>query len=72
MRICGAKREAGQNSLRFKMGNYRTKFIVSRAGIKDVVVNTGKHSRTNPEGAASRATIKRPKTAIVVEKLGRK
>ena len=70
MRICGAKREAGQNSLRFKMGNYRTK--VSRAGIKDVVVNTGKRSRTNPEGAASRATIKRPKTAIVVENLGRK
>ena len=56
--------------MRFKMGNYRTK--VSRAGIKDVVVNAGKRSRTNPEGAASRATIKRPKTAIVVENLGRK
>lgn len=51
--------EGWQNSLRFKMGNYRTK--LSRAGIKDVAVNAGKRSRTNPEGAASRARIKRPR-----------
>ncbi|GLD47205.1 sterile alpha motif domain-containing protein 3-like protein [Lates japonicus] len=41
------------------MGNYRTK--LSRSGIKDVAVNLGKHSRTNPEGAASRLNIKRPR-----------
>ena len=51
--------EGWQNSLRFKMGNYRTK--LTKAGIKDVAVNAGKHSRTNPEGAASRASIKRPR-----------
>uniref|UniRef100_A0A3B5A7P0 PB1 domain-containing protein n=1 Tax=Stegastes partitus TaxID=144197 RepID=A0A3B5A7P0_9TELE len=57
----GSKRgyEGWQNSLRFKMGNYRNK--LSRAGIKDVAVNAGKRSRTNPEGAASRASIKRPR-----------
>lgn len=53
--------EGWQNSLRFKMGNYRTK--LSKAGIKDVdvAVNAGKRSRNNPEGAASRASIKRPR-----------
>ena len=51
--------EGWQNSLRLKMGNYRTK--LTKAGIKDVAVNAGKHSRTNPEGAPSRASIKRPR-----------
>lgn len=51
--------ECWQNSLSFKMGNYRNK--LSRAGIKDVAVNAGKRSRTNPEGAASRSNIKRPR-----------
>lgn len=55
----GTGYEGWKNSLRFKMGNYRTK--LSRAGIKDVAVNAGKRSRTNPEGAASRAKIKRPR-----------
>uniref|UniRef100_A0A3P8TPC2 Sterile alpha motif domain-containing protein 3-like n=1 Tax=Amphiprion percula TaxID=161767 RepID=A0A3P8TPC2_AMPPE len=55
--------EGWKNSLRFKMGNYRTK--LSRAGIKDVAVNAGKRSRTNPEGASSRANIKRPKRGEV-------
>lgn len=55
--------EGWKNSLRFKMGNYRTK--LSRAGIKDVAVNAGKRSRTNPEGAASRASIKRPRRGEV-------
>ncbi|CAB1460081.1 unnamed protein product [Pleuronectes platessa] len=41
------------------MVNYRTK--LSRAGIKDMAVNAGKRSRTNPEGEASRANIKSPK-----------
>ncbi|XP_049914827.1 uncharacterized protein LOC126399085 [Epinephelus moara] len=41
------------------MGNYRTK--LSRAGIKDVAVNAGKRSRSNPEGASQRANIKRPR-----------
>ncbi|KAK0141201.1 Sterile alpha motif domain-containing protein 3 [Merluccius polli] len=55
--------EGWKNSLRFKMGNYRTK--LSRAGIKDVAVNAGKHSKTNPEGAAARTKIKRPKRGEV-------
>lgn len=55
--------EGWQNSLRFKMGNYRTK--LSRAGIKDVAVNAGKRSRTNPEAAASRTNIKRPRRGEV-------
>ncbi|AWP15641.1 Hypothetical protein SMAX5B_013948 [Scophthalmus maximus] len=45
------------------MGNYRTK--LSRAGIKDVAVNPGKRSRTNPDGSASRANIKRPRRGEV-------
>lgn len=49
--------EGWKNSLPFKMGNYMTKLI--RAGIKDVAVNAGIWSRTNPEGKASRASIKR-------------
>ncbi|KAA8579190.1 hypothetical protein FQN60_018763, partial [Etheostoma spectabile] len=49
--------EGWNNSLGFKIGNYRTK--LRRAGIKDVAVNPGKRSRTYPEGAASRANIKR-------------
>lgn len=65
LRENGSKRgyEGWQNSLRFKMGNYRTK--LSRAGIKDVAVNAGKRSRTNPEGAASRSNIKRPRRGEV-------
>ncbi|KAF0047693.1 hypothetical protein F2P81_001326 [Scophthalmus maximus] len=55
--------EGWQNSLRFRMGNYRTK--LSRAGIKDVAVNPGKRSRTNPDGSASRANIKRPRRGEV-------
>uniref|UniRef100_A0A3B4VKR7 Reverse transcriptase domain-containing protein n=1 Tax=Seriola dumerili TaxID=41447 RepID=A0A3B4VKR7_SERDU len=55
--------EGWQNSLRFKMGNYRTK--LSRVGIKDVTVNAGKCSRTNPDAAASRAIIKRPRRGEV-------
>ncbi|CAL8373220.1 unnamed protein product [Arctogadus glacialis] len=45
------------------MGNYRTKLC--RAGIKDVAVNAGKRSRTNPDGTASRANIKRPRRGEV-------
>lgn len=44
----------------FKLGNYRTK--LSRAGIKDGI---GKHSRSNPEGTASRSNIKRPRRGEV-------
>lgn len=51
--------EGLKNSLRFKMGNYRTKLC--RAGIKDDAVNAGKRSRTNPGGKAFRANIKRPR-----------
>ena len=55
--------EGWKNSLRFKMGNYRTKLC--RAGIKDVAVNAGKRSRINPDGTASRANIKRPRRGEV-------
>lgn len=51
------------NSLRFKMGNLRTK--LSKAGIKDVAVNSGKRSRSNPEASPSRANIKRPRRGEV-------
>ena len=34
---------------------------MSKAGIKDVAVNAGERSRTNPEGVAFRASIKRPR-----------
>lgn len=61
----GSKRgyEGWQNSLHFKMGNNRTK--LSRAGMKDVAVNSGQHNKTNPESAASRANIKRPRKVEV-------
>ncbi|XP_062865607.1 uncharacterized protein LOC134328441 [Trichomycterus rosablanca] len=52
-----------KNSLRFKMGNYRTK--LSRVGVKDVAVNAGKRSRSNPEALASRSNIKRPRRGEV-------
>lgn len=55
--------ECWQNSLSFKMGNYRHK--LSQAGIKDVAINAGKRSRTNPEGAPSRSSIKRPRRGEV-------
>ncbi|XP_030609899.1 sterile alpha motif domain-containing protein 3-like [Archocentrus centrarchus] len=55
--------EGWKNSLRHKIGNQRKKF--AKAGIKDVAVNSGKRSRTNPEGAAPRANIKRPRRGEV-------
>ncbi|XP_037396714.1 uncharacterized protein LOC119263956 [Pygocentrus nattereri] len=45
------------------MGNYRTK--LSRAGVKDVAVNAGKRSKSNPEASASRSSIKRPRRGEV-------
>jgi len=41
------------------MGKQRKK--LAKAGIKDVAVNSGKRSKTNPEGAAVRANIKKPR-----------
>ncbi|XP_038129287.1 uncharacterized protein LOC119775391 [Cyprinodon tularosa] len=55
--------EGWKNSLRHKIGNQRKK--LAKAGIKDVAVNSGKRSRTNPEGAAPRANIKRPRRGEV-------
>ncbi|XP_072568849.1 sterile alpha motif domain-containing protein 3-like isoform X2 [Paramormyrops kingsleyae] len=52
-----------KNSLKFKMGNYRTK--LSRAGFHEVAVNSGKRSRNNPDKHASHTNIKRPKRAEV-------
>lgn len=48
-----------KNSLKFKMGNYRTK--LRRAGCEDVAVNGGKRSKNNPAGESSSKNIKRPK-----------
>ena len=46
-----------KNSLKFKMGNYRTK--LSRAGFHEVAVNSGKRSRNNPDKQAPHTNIKR-------------
>ncbi|XP_041699601.1 sterile alpha motif domain-containing protein 3-like [Coregonus clupeaformis] len=52
-----------KNSIKFKMGNYRTK--MRRAGCQEVAVNAGKRSRKNPENEPSHSNIKRPKCAEV-------
>ncbi|CAL8379761.1 unnamed protein product [Gadus morhua 'NCC'] len=52
-----------KNSIKFKMGNYRTK--MRRAGCQEVAVNAGKRSRKNPENEPSHSNIKRPKRAEV-------
>uniref|UniRef100_A0A8C5CMT1 Uncharacterized protein n=1 Tax=Gadus morhua TaxID=8049 RepID=A0A8C5CMT1_GADMO len=50
-------------SLKFKMGNYRTR--LARAGCKEVSVNTGKRSRNNPEKAHPHSNIKKARRAEV-------
>ncbi|XP_076879102.1 uncharacterized protein LOC143527703 [Brachyhypopomus gauderio] len=55
--------EGWKNNLRHKLGNQRKK--LAKAGIKDVAVNSGKRSRTNPKVAAPRANIKRPRRGEV-------
>ncbi|XP_033989023.1 uncharacterized protein LOC117484706 [Trematomus bernacchii] len=52
-----------RNSLKFKMGNFRTK--LSRAGFHEVAVNSGKRSRNNPDKQSPHTNIKRPKRAEV-------
>ncbi|KAA8578424.1 hypothetical protein FQN60_001081, partial [Etheostoma spectabile] len=52
-----------KNSIKFKMGNYRTK--MRRAGCQEVTVNAGKRSRKNPDNEPSHSNIKRPKRAEV-------
>ncbi|XP_059180231.1 sterile alpha motif domain-containing protein 3-like [Centropristis striata] len=52
-----------KNSIKFKMGNYRTK--MRRAGCQEVTVNAGKRSQRNPENEPSHSNIKRPKRAEV-------
>ncbi|KAG9265328.1 hypothetical protein AMEX_G21712 [Astyanax mexicanus] len=52
-----------KNSLKFKMGNYRSK--LSRAGFHEVAVNSGKRSRNNPDKQAPHTNIKRPRRAEV-------
>uniref|UniRef100_A0A3P8U843 Uncharacterized protein n=1 Tax=Amphiprion percula TaxID=161767 RepID=A0A3P8U843_AMPPE len=51
---CGWK-----NSIKFKMGNFRTK--VRRSGMADVTANGNKRQRDFPEGEPSCSNIKRPK-----------
>ncbi|KAJ8286987.1 hypothetical protein GJAV_G00045700 [Gymnothorax javanicus] len=51
---CGWK-----NSLKFKMGNFRTK--MRRSGMADVTVNGNKRGRDFAEGQPSSSNIKRPK-----------
>lgn len=48
-----------KNSLKFKMGNFRTK--MRKLGVPDVSVNAGKRGANNPEGEPSRKNIKKPK-----------
>lgn len=52
-----------KNSLKFKMGNFRSK--LRKAGCDDVTVNGGKRSQMNPGGEASNKNIKRPKRGEV-------
>ena len=52
-----------KNSIKFKMGNYRTK--MRRAGCQEVTVNAGKRSRGNPGKESPHSNIKRPKRAEV-------
>ncbi|XP_065119721.1 uncharacterized protein [Paramisgurnus dabryanus] len=52
-----------KNSLKFKMGSYRTK--LSRAGSHEVAVNSGKRSKNNPQRDAPHTNIKRPKRAEI-------
>ncbi|XP_048861283.1 uncharacterized protein LOC125730418 [Brienomyrus brachyistius] len=52
-----------KNSLKFKMGNYRSK--MRRAGCSEITVNAGKRSRMNPDNESSHSNIKRPKRAEV-------
>lgn len=48
-----------KNSLKFKMGNYRTK--LRKAGCLDVAINGGKRGKYFPEGESATKNIKRPK-----------
>lgn len=50
-------------SLKFKMGNYRTK--LARSGCIEVSVNTGKRSRNNPDKESPHSNIKRARRAEV-------
>lgn len=50
-------------SLKFKMGNYRSKLW--RSGMQEVAINGCKRSKSNPDAEHSRANIKRPKRAEV-------
>ena len=50
-------------SLKFKMGNYRTR--LARSGCKEVSVNTGKRSTNNPEKAHPHSNIKKARRAEV-------
>ncbi|XP_054868646.1 uncharacterized protein LOC118469483 [Amphiprion ocellaris] len=48
-----------KNSLKFKMGNFRSK--LRRCGIADVVVNGNKRAQQNPDGDPPRKNLKRPR-----------
>ncbi|XP_077089958.1 uncharacterized protein LOC143741580 [Siphateles boraxobius] len=50
-------------SLKFKMGNYRSK--LRRSGMQEVAINGCKRSRSNPDAEHSCANIKRPRRAEV-------
>lgn len=52
-----------KNSLKFKMGNYRSK--LSRAGFSEVAVNSLKRSKNNPDREPPHTNIKRPRRAEV-------
>lgn len=50
-----------KNSIKFKMGNYRSK--MRRAGCQEVTGNAGKRSRSKPENEPSHSNIKRLRRA---------
>lgn len=51
-----------KNSLKFKMGNYRTK--MRQLGRLDVSVNGGKRGKQNADGDPSHKSIKKPKKVM--------
>uniref|UniRef100_A0A8C1LVX7 Uncharacterized protein n=1 Tax=Cyprinus carpio TaxID=7962 RepID=A0A8C1LVX7_CYPCA len=53
-----------KTSLKFKMGNFRTK--LSRSGCEEVAVNSGKRSKNNPESESPHSNIKRARRAEIV------
>ncbi|XP_016317380.1 uncharacterized protein LOC107669590 [Sinocyclocheilus anshuiensis] len=58
-----------KTSLKFKMGNYRTK--LSRSGCDEVAVNSGKRSQSNQESECPHSNIKKARRAEIAAEFHR-